>query len=189
MDRLWAYWQALQPDEAIFSDAYQGNARFLTRPGTTITNLSPLEPFYKGDGQYHTTQSVRDISLLGYSYEGLESEKAPEQRKKDVAKIVNGRYGRNVLSGRRLRGRADSMTRFVATIDMDSTGIERPFNVRLFVGGNLTTSFAVVFDVNNITEYKGLGLDEAVRNGHMNDVLDRKLPIELDIEKVRLVAT
>ncbi|KAL3953431.1 hypothetical protein ACCO45_013374 [Purpureocillium lilacinum] len=46
MDRLWAYWQAVRPDEEIFQGSYSGLSRFGSPEGSTITAQSPLQPFF-----------------------------------------------------------------------------------------------------------------------------------------------
>ncbi|EQL01140.1 tyrosinase 2 [Ophiocordyceps sinensis CO18] len=57
VDRLWSFWQALRPDQDVFSTPYPARARFSTAAGTPVTFDSPLQPFFNPNGGFHTTVS------------------------------------------------------------------------------------------------------------------------------------
>ncbi|RCI08428.1 hypothetical protein L249_8939 [Ophiocordyceps polyrhachis-furcata BCC 54312] len=95
MDRLWAYWQALHPDDGddVFREPYLGKSRFDSPKGAVINIDSPLTPFFNPSKTFYTTRSVRDIRDFGYSYEGLESwRRDKDQMRREAARIING-YG------------------------------------------------------------------------------------------------
>ncbi|KAL4861988.1 hypothetical protein BDV12DRAFT_179541 [Aspergillus spectabilis] len=69
IDRLFAIWQELNPDK-FFTEGYQGDfdQKVIGLP-TTVTPTTPLRPFHKDEeGNYWTSEEVRDFRALGYSY-------------------------------------------------------------------------------------------------------------------------
>lgn len=70
MDRLIALWQAIYYNSSIFEIVdYEGPLY-----GTAAGNVSadtPLKPFYAVDGNFHTSNSVCNVSTLGYTYPEL----------------------------------------------------------------------------------------------------------------------
>ncbi|KAL5342248.1 hypothetical protein BJX70DRAFT_357265 [Aspergillus crustosus] len=69
IDRIFAIWQELNPDK-FFTDGYQGDfdQKVIGLP-TTVTPTTPLRPFHKDEqGNYWTSEAVRDFRALGYTY-------------------------------------------------------------------------------------------------------------------------
>ncbi|EQL03417.1 tyrosinase 2 [Ophiocordyceps sinensis CO18] len=95
VDRLWAYWQAMKPDEANLSGSYAGRARFTTPNRANIGPDSPLEPFRGQGGRPHTPNTVALIRDFGYSYEGLEDGKPKQQLIDDATRLINKLYSRD----------------------------------------------------------------------------------------------
>lgn len=101
VDRLWAYWQAIRPDAATLDRQYRGYSRWPTPGGSTIDRNTPLNPFFKGDFSWHTSDSVASLKTFKYSYEGLEYwKKSDSQMQKDATAIINKLYGPNRRSRR-----------------------------------------------------------------------------------------
>ncbi|RCI16540.1 hypothetical protein L249_1799 [Ophiocordyceps polyrhachis-furcata BCC 54312] len=95
IDRLWAYWQAIHPKEAIFSESYRGGPRFTTPQGSTIGPDSPLAPFFGPGGKPHTSKTVLSIQQFGYSYEGLEyGAKSDKEIEKSAMRMISKLYGK-----------------------------------------------------------------------------------------------
>lgn len=95
MDRLWAYWQAIHPEEATLSSSYRGRPRYRSPAGATITPDSPLDPFRGKDGKPYTPKSVASILDFGYSYEGLDGNKSEDERKDEATRLINRLYSGN----------------------------------------------------------------------------------------------
>lgn len=131
VDRLWAYWQAIHPEEDIFQDSYEGGSRYSTPQDTVITPDSPLEPFFQADGTFHTTRSVRSIQGFGYTYPELEYwAKSEEQLREDARSLINRLYSGD---GAKRDTRRDDGTRYFASIQLDVTEVERPCLVEVYI--------------------------------------------------------
>ena len=104
LDRLEALWQAIYPRSYVVPQINRvGN--YITDPGTVETNETALYPFRKSGNTFHTSQDVREISSLGYTYPeirdvGLD----PTELSAEVRAIVRALYERNAVS--RLERRA-----------------------------------------------------------------------------------
>ncbi|KAH6990001.1 common central domain of tyrosinase-domain-containing protein [Ilyonectria destructans] len=75
IDRLFAIWQVLHDDSWFtgndIRDKDLGN--FYIPPGTADKPTDALRPFHKtSDGQYYTSDDIREVTPLGYTYPGLE---------------------------------------------------------------------------------------------------------------------
>jgi tyrosinase len=179
VDRLWAYWQALNPNETVFTGTYAGKPRYSTPDRTTISPKSPLNPFYRTKEAFHTTESVTSIKGFGYSYQGLENSKwSSNQVKTNVKKIINDlyRYDDNDDSSSRLVRRDEEKTRYFVTVQLDVTQVERPCSVDVYLDGEHAGSLVVMaqppygtihgsFAIDKVVEKKGmhyLATDEAV---------------------------
>ncbi|PHH87764.1 hypothetical protein CDD83_8442 [Cordyceps sp. RAO-2017] len=163
VDRIWAYWQTLRPDQDIFTEPYWGQARFSTSAGTAIRWDSPLQPFFDQRRAFHTPVSVRGIWTFGYTYEGLEWwRKSAEQMRQDAARLVNQLYGPRQAGPRQLRRRAEPTTRYFARLQLDVAELERPCMVSLYVKGTQVGSLAVMNPHANGTMETGFGLDAVV---------------------------
>uniref|UniRef100_A0A8H7NEV0 tyrosinase n=1 Tax=Bionectria ochroleuca TaxID=29856 RepID=A0A8H7NEV0_BIOOC len=169
VDRLWAYWQAISPDHGIFHEPYVGSSRFSTPNGTTITPDSPLEPFYKSDNDYHSTRSVSRIRDLGYCYFGLEHwEKSDAQMKHAAQGIINRLYGPNATDPEPLiQINKSTTTRFMAHVQLDVAGIDRPCTLEIYLGPRHAGSFVVMAQPEKGMVYGGIPLSKAIGESGM----------------------
>jgi tyrosinase len=147
VDRLWAYWQAIVPEHGIFQIPYLGGSRFSTPRGTVIGPDSPLQPFYKTSGDFHTTRSVEKIENFGYSYIGLEYwEKTTEEMKQDSKKLVNRLYGPdNSEALREARRSGNRRHRYFLRVQLERSEVEAPCQVK-FCLRNIEVGSMVVME-------------------------------------------
>lgn len=193
VDRLWAYWQAISPDHGIFHEPYTGSSRFSTPNGTTITPDSPLEPFYKSDNDYHSTRSVSRIRDLGYCYFGLEHwEKSDAQMKHAAQGIINRLYGPNATDPERLiQINKSTTTRFMAHVQLDVAGIDRPCTLEIYLGPRHAGSFVVMAQPEKGTVYGGIPLGKAIGESGMGWMAATSIvqwiqsSLEISVVKVR----
>lgn len=164
MDRLWAYWQAIRPDQLSFNESYVGESRFSTPGGTTITPNSPLAPFSRSVGVFHTSETVKSIIGLGYSYQGLEYwRSSPEDMKKAATQLINRLYNvKSGSSGSRLASRTNSVTRYFIKVQVDVTELERPCSIDVYVGDHLAGSMIVMGQPETGIVNGGFAIDDAV---------------------------
>ncbi|KJZ75523.1 hypothetical protein HIM_04986 [Hirsutella minnesotensis 3608] len=185
VDRLWAYWQAIHPDEASFTQPYRGGPRFSTQAGTTITPDSPLQPFFGKDSRQHTTNSVNSIRNFGYTYEGLEYwAKSEDQMKQDATRLINKLYSDNEAAppGRKLR--RDAMKkRYFAQVQLKVEEVERPCAVNVYVGDKRAGSVVVMVQppagILNGAVALDQTLDQAGGSGNAANSLNQSLQIEI----------
>ncbi|KAF5682087.1 tyrosinase precursor [Fusarium circinatum] len=152
VDRLWAYWQAMHPSQSTFTGSYSGGARYSTPQGTRITPSSPLNPFYKSRGNFHTSDSVKSIKGFGYTYAGLEYwHMSASQLSSSARTTINRLYGsgssrrRDVEERGLIEERAGaSTTRYFANVQLDVTEVERPAQVNVYVSGKLVGGLVVM---------------------------------------------
>lgn len=71
VDRLIALWQAIYYNSSIYTIADYESALYGTAAGT-VGGLTPLKPFYDVNGNFHTSESVRNVSAFGYTYPELQ---------------------------------------------------------------------------------------------------------------------
>ncbi|KAF5008467.1 hypothetical protein FDECE_5256 [Fusarium decemcellulare] len=163
VDRLWAYWQAMHPDQASFTGSYSGGARYSTPQGTRITPSSPLQPFYASKGKYHTSDSVKSIKGFGYTYAGLEYWRMSQSQLASSARsTINRLYGSSSSRRRDLEGRADGKTtRYFANVELDVTEVERPCQVNVYVSGKLVGGLVVMKQPQEGTVHGQFSVDEA----------------------------
>jgi tyrosinase len=189
VDRLWAYWQAMKPQEAIFQRTYRGGARYSTPRGTTISSTSPLNPFYRNGQEFHTTQSVASIKLFGYAYSGLENRSwSPEALRANATALVNRLYGDNRQS--RVMRRDREETRYFVTVELDVTQVERPCSVDVSVGGEHAGSLIVMAQPPSGTIHGTFAIDKALAKKGLHtsateDVV-KKIKAALDVKIVRV---
>lgn len=78
VDRLIALWQAIYPNSSIFEVVDYAGALYGTAAGNVSAD-TPLKPFHDQPGDidsvdgFHTSRSVRDIAVLGYTYPELQA--------------------------------------------------------------------------------------------------------------------
>jgi tyrosinase len=156
VDRMWAFWEAIMPSSPLFTASYKGQSRFNSKSGSTITPDSPLQPFYQANGKFHTSNTVKSIQGMGYSYQGIEYwQKSQAQIKSSVTTIINQLYGPN--SGKKRNAPRDFLsdivtdvenlikTRYFAKISVNVTEVTvRPAEINVYVGGQKAGSLIVM---------------------------------------------
>ncbi|KAG5943650.1 hypothetical protein E4U60_006532 [Claviceps pazoutovae] len=136
VDRLWAYYNFINPSEAVFGYSYYGQSRYSSPQNTVITPNSPLQPFYDDKDTYWTSAKVASIKGMGYTYEGLEYwKKSPEELRSDSMKIINSLYAPVDDDGFFKRSTGQAKTRYFARVELEREHIERPSTVDIFVNG------------------------------------------------------
>ncbi|KND89565.1 Tyrosinase [Tolypocladium ophioglossoides CBS 100239] len=170
VDRLWAYWQALRPDQDIFNYSYKGLSRFATPGGTLISPRSPLTPFFAPHRVPLTTESVRSIKSFGYSYQELEYwKKSPAQMKQDATVLINRLYSTGSASRRSSpRGQPPQVRRYFAQVHLDRAEVEKPCQVNLYLDGNKAGSLVVMNQPADGVLTAGLPLDEVIQQSDMH---------------------
>lgn len=167
IDRLWFYWQALRPDQAIFSDSYAGGSRFTVPSGTTISPRSPLQPFYSGGRTLHTTESVRSIQSFAYSYTGLEYwTKSKAQMARDTKQLINRLYAPNPGALQRRQQQA-AKKRYFARIRFDRAHVSKPCQIHLYVRGQHASSIVVAAQPPTGPMAAGVPLDKITQSSEV----------------------
>lgn len=95
VDRLYALWEELYPEERALSNSYSSAGTFAIAEGTTIESNSPMVPFAGSGNNAWTPTNVVDVTTFGYTYPDLPTSSNAEDRYSEVAKTVNKLYGRN----------------------------------------------------------------------------------------------
>ncbi|KAJ4158670.1 uncharacterized protein LMH87_009186 [Akanthomyces muscarius] len=150
VDRLWAYWQALHPDQELFSGDYLGGDRWATSRNTTITTNSPLQPFRRDRTEFHTSETVLSIHEFGYSYHGLETrDSTSDQRREEVTRIVNGLQPPFAMKKGRRASRQpdrprDMLTRYFAHVSVELSEVERPSSIEVSMNGTYVGNLALM---------------------------------------------
>lgn len=145
VDRLWAYWQAMKPSQALFSGSYSGGARFSTPEGTTITTGSPLKPFFSAPGKFHTSSSVKSIKGFGYSYEALEYwKKTDKQMQTDATALINKLYATGASKPTLKKRDGEQTTRYFAQVKVDVEELDRPCAIGLYANVTSVGNFFVL---------------------------------------------
>lgn len=205
-DRLWAYWQAIRPSEASLKNSYSGGARFSSRSGTTITPDTPLHPFFaNSQGRFHTPKSVQSIKGFNYAYEGLEYwKKSDSKMRTDATAIINKLYSDGVTRPMMLkRGEGDvgevleEAVRYFAQIQVDVEELERPCEIKVFVGDHLAGELIVLQQPEKGTVNGKFALDDAPEANPVDthdDITEEVVEdilslIKVEITKVRLIVT
>lgn len=142
VDRLWAYWQVLYPNQANFAKPYRGNSRFSTPLGTVISPQSPLQPFFGQGSRPYTAETVTRIGNFGYSYQGIEYwAKSAGAMRYDV--ILLNRLYSGGKGGPMMRRDGTSRRRF-AQVQLRVEEVERPCSVNIYVGDKQASSVVVM---------------------------------------------
>ncbi|KAH7311503.1 tyrosinase [Stachybotrys elegans] len=143
VDRLWAYWQFIKPQQSSFTGSYSGGSRFSTPSRTSIGPQSPLKPFFAAPGKFHTSESVKSIKNFGYTYEGLEYwKKSDQQMQKDAIALINRLYAPK-SSGKRKRS-DEPDTRYFAQLKVDVEQLDRPCSIDIYTNTTSVGSFIVL---------------------------------------------
>ncbi|KAK2603519.1 hypothetical protein QQS21_004288 [Conoideocrella luteorostrata] len=168
VDRLWTYWQFINPSEALFSNSYYGFSRYSTPQNTVISPDSPLPPFYDASDSYYTSRKVASIKGLGYTYQELQYwNKTEEQLTQDATRLMNDLYQ---PSWAKSTGKRDSppqpRARYFARVELDRTQVERPCSVNVFIDGKPAGSVVVMQLPESGILHGSLAIDE-----HMNPIV------------------
>ncbi|KAH7312343.1 hypothetical protein B0I35DRAFT_356410 [Stachybotrys elegans] len=171
VDRLWAYWQAIRPEHSLFRRTYSGGSRYSTPGGSSISPRSPLNPFFRRNGEFHTSESVESIQGLGYTYQGLEYwYKTPEQMGQDSRRLINRLYAPSNSSQNSVMRRDEQSTRFFISVSLDVTEVERPCSIEVSLNGQMAGSLVVMGQPDKGTFHGSFGLDEALQSQEMNEM-------------------
>ncbi|GFP57945.1 polyphenol oxidase 1 [Trichoderma asperellum] len=187
VDRMWAFWEAIMPSSPVFTSSYKGQSRFNSKTGATITPNSPLQPFFQANGQFHTSNSVKSIQGMGYSYQGIEYwQKSQAQIKSSVTTIINQLYGPKSSSKRNTRAADLVQTRYFAQISVNVTDIPiRPAEINVYVAGQKAGSLIVMKLPAEGTVNGGFTVDNPMRTllhgGNRNAVSAFSSDVEVEI--------
>lgn len=146
VDRLWAYWQYMQPNETIFNQPYFGLSRWGSPTNAIITPDSPLLPFRYSNGSYYTSRSVSDLAGRGYTYQGLEFwNKSAEELRKSATAFVNSAWGPSTKVGKRAETSAEGPIRqYFVRLGLDREEIERPASLDVYISGQLAGTIPIM---------------------------------------------
>ncbi len=199
VDRMWAYWEALHPDQQLFSGEYPGNSRWATPSNTMITTKSPLLPFRRSETEFHTPETVQSIYDLGYSYHGLEFRDSDlAKRREEVTRIVNGlqpQFAR--LSGRQSNQQPDRprvmVTRYFAHISIELSEVERPCSIEMSMNETYAGNFVLLSMPASGVVHGEIALDcvSSTLQGKSNRDVQQSLQswLEVEILKVSCLGT
>ena len=151
VDRLLAFWQALNYQNGRVQFSYQTGGLFGTPSGTIITESSPIAPF-DGEGGPLTSLDVANIRDWGYTYEPLRHwEATPGQMRTEVTREINRLYGPRQNSRLRLplnteRKRQDRAVEreYFAKIEVERSELELPAAVDIYVQKKHAGTFALL---------------------------------------------
>lgn len=127
IDRLFAIWQVLNPDEFITPVVSPSNT-FTISAGTIVDINTPLTPFHSDtSGTLWTSGGVRSTSTFGYTYPSLDFwNESGSTYQSSVKQMVNDLYGGTAPSTTTARRRSPLQNRESAT---DPTSQNTPQNV------------------------------------------------------------
>ena len=171
VDRFWAYWEAIHPNDSIYEGSYSGGSRFSTAAGAIITPDSPLQPFYGQSNQYHTSETVRSLQGFGYSYVELEYwKKSPAQMAADATQLINQLYGNNRSPKRRATRQTDVTNRYFVHIQLEVEQVDRPCSINVQVGGQSAGNLVVMQQPETGDFYGGFSIDDSVHAAGIQEV-------------------
>jgi tyrosinase len=140
VDRLVAMWQVIHYEETMFNFTANSTGQYATVANSPITADSPLKPFFDENMNFHTSNSVANISTFGYTYPEMPNwAMPPEARASHVRAHVNSLYsgGTNGLGQTRALTKADRpriRNYYTAEISVDRSDMPLPVILRLVVG-------------------------------------------------------
>ncbi|TQV97437.1 tyrosinase 2 [Cordyceps javanica] len=174
VDRMWAYWQAMHPDQRLFNGEYPAKNRWSTLENTTVTINSPLAPFRRSETEFHTSETIQSIHDLGYSYHGLERKnRNPEEIREQVTRIINGMAPEfQTLNG----GQAG-----------DVSEVERPCSIEVSINGTYMGNLVLMSMPQSGVVHGEIPLDAVYSNlrGKSNRVLVDTLESGLEVEIIK----
>lgn len=145
IDRHVALWQAVYHNDSMFNSSYVSPVgQFATAPGTRITADSPLKPFYAdANGTFHTSNSVRDVATLGYTYPELAlagNWTSREALSRHVRTVVNQLYGNTTkltMSRRGVELEPKTRLEYYVEVEVEKEGLKLPATLMVWVGDRL----------------------------------------------------
>lgn len=143
VDRLVAMWQVIHHEEAMFTGSARSTGQYATVTNSTVTADSPLKPFFDESLNFHTSNSVANITIFGYTYPEMPDwGMPPEARAGHVKAQVNSLYsGRaNGIGQTRVARKTrlpPSSHYYTAEIAVDRSEMPLPVILRLVVGGTV----------------------------------------------------
>ena len=180
VDRLVALWQAIHYNNSMFTITGTSTGQFGTAPGTAITADSPLKPFFDKDNNFHTSNSVRDISALGYTYPELADAwtMSAEELASSARAQVNALYGQADLvakqrARRRGRGRsalsASQLKYYTAEMQVERSELPVPCSVDLVVLGRIIASMSLLAMPTAGMAFASVPLQEVIPRFNLKD--------------------
>jgi tyrosinase len=143
IDRLFAMWQAIYPQQPI-SFRGQGYGQMGT-PRTSSTGANdPLKPFQQSAGGYLTSTSISRIGDFGYTYPELPFwNRTAEQLSQDVKGAVNAMYGggQNALQRRHDHQRPNQ---YFALLKVNRTMVPLPCEIKVYVDKEFAGSITLL---------------------------------------------
>lgn len=145
IDRLAALFQGLNPDSYVLS-APQARSNWWYNQNDVLGSDAPLKPFYADtNGNFHTSDSVRDHTKFGYTYSELTS-----GNRDDIVASINQLYGGSTapVTKRSLINIAENITKpytdgissyfpsreYLANIKADKYGKFGSYSIHVFLG-------------------------------------------------------
>ncbi|KAK0709679.1 hypothetical protein B0T26DRAFT_805332 [Lasiosphaeria miniovina] len=175
IDRLVAMWQAIHYKDAMFNTTGVSTGEFGTPPGTHITADSPLKPFFDENLNLHTSKSVADIRVFGYTYPELDEDEptTPDGLADHVRAQVNSLYGSDTQGAKHLSAPAQPKPPpacyYTAEISLDRAQIPLPATVNLVVHGGLVLGHMSILALPcEGTASASLPLREALLRGNLS---------------------
>lgn len=153
VDRLIALWQAIYYDSSMFNNSDWQTALFATPAGEVDAN-SPLKPFYDQNGDFHTSNGVRNISTFGYTYPELVNETwlSQEDLSRYVKYMVNSLYSDEKVSSTSSRFRNKGHFRrqspvgkkYSIEVQIEKSEVPLPATVDCYIAGNIVGKMALL---------------------------------------------
>ncbi|ROT34867.1 tyrosinase [Sodiomyces alkalinus F11] len=175
VDRLLAYWQTLNYENASVEFEYQTRGLFATPRGTTVTERSPLVPFEGPDGPLNS-EDFASARGWGYTYEPLRHwDQSPPQLRTAVTRTINELYGpvpsRNSPSGGMLsRFRGGAKRDYFATVEVERSELDLPAVLNLFVRGRHAGTVALLGMPAEGVSYDEIPLQRAISLAGLADL-------------------
>lgn len=211
VDRLIALWQAVYHNSSIYTIADYEPALYGTAAGLA-GRRTPLKPFYDGDGDFHTSESVRDIAVFGYTYPELQpttpggqlASVSAQELSSYVKFRVNALYADNATTTAAPYGSASSARRFggprnaqgptegsvflsktwSVALQVDKAQIPLPATVDCYLGASLAGTMALLGIPAAGTTHSTIPLDGALAAA-LADVGDVEAVLEFLAQNMR----
>ncbi|KAJ9151377.1 Di-copper centre-containing protein [Pleurostoma richardsiae] len=138
VDRLIAMWQAIYYNNSMFNISATCGPSFGYAGGVVDAN-SPLLPFFSANGSFHTSNTVKDIRTLGYTYPELSDWQMTEDElssyvKTQVNLLYASRKGTSRLSDMTSRSAPSEMNDYSVAIEVNRGDVEPPATISVYLG-------------------------------------------------------